>query len=36
MFLSQFELSGETSEKQLKYNYELRGIENAYICILIM
>lgn len=36
MFLSLFELSGETSEKQFKYNHELRGIENAHICILIL
>lgn len=36
MFLSLFELCAETREKQLKYNHELRGIENAYIRILIM
>lgn len=36
MFLSMFELSGETSEKQLKYSQELRGIDNACICILIV
>lgn len=36
MFLSMFELSGETSEKQLKYSHELRGIENVCICILMV